>query len=163
MGGTGRGPGNITPVSEYNFWADPESAKIVFESGLKIKMVGWDISRTYAVLGPEGVAELRAIGTPLAHFCIDIQKTLQQFALTRTGLDGFDLPDPIGIAIALDPSVATDTQRRYIAIETQSSLSREQSVIDHLQVTGLTPNSEVVTEASHEKNKQMLFDAVRRP
>ena len=163
MGGTGRGPGNITPVSEYNFWADPESAKIVVESGLKIKMVGWDISRTYAVLGPEGVAELRAIGMPLAHFCIDIQKTLQQFALTRTGLDGFDLPDPIGIAIALGPSVATDTQRRYIAIETQSSLSRGQSVIDHLQVTGLTPNSEVVTEASHEKNKQMLFDAVRRP
>ena len=163
MGGTGRGPGYVTPVSEYNFWADPESANIVFESGLKIKMVGWDISNTYAVLGPEGVAELRAIGTPLAHFCIDIQKTLQQFALTRTGLESFDLPDPIAMAIALDPSVATDTQQRYIAIETQSSLCRGQSVGDHLQVTGYTPNAEVVTEASHEKFKQILFDAVCRP
>ena len=66
MGGTGRGHGNITPVGEYNFWADPEAAKVVFESGMRIKMVGWDISRTYAVIDPQDTAELRAIGTPLA-------------------------------------------------------------------------------------------------
>ena len=54
MGGTGRGHGNVTPVAEYNFWVDPEAAQIVFESGMPIKMVGWDISRTYAVLGPGG-------------------------------------------------------------------------------------------------------------
>ena len=127
-----------------------------------IKMVGWDISNTYAVLGPDGVAELRAIGTPLAHFCIDIQKTLQQIALTRTGLESFDLPDPIAMAIALDPSVATDTQRRFVAIETQSDLCRGQSVVDHLRVTGHIPNAEVVSEASREKFIQMLFDAVLR-
>ncbi len=40
MGGTGQGHGNVTPVGEYNFWADPEAAKFVFESGIRIKMVG---------------------------------------------------------------------------------------------------------------------------
>ena len=163
MGDIGRGHRNITPVGEYKFWTDPEAAKIVFETGLKTKMVGWDISVTYAVLGPEGVAELRAIGTSLAHFCIDIQKTLQQFALTRTGLGSLDLPDPIAMEIALDPSVAADTQQLFVAIETQSDLSRGQSVGDQLQVTGNIPNAEVVSEASHEKYKQILVDAVRRP
>ena len=30
MGGVGKGPGNVTSVSEYNIWADPEAAQIVF-------------------------------------------------------------------------------------------------------------------------------------
>ena len=61
MGGTRQGHGNITPVGEYNFWADPEAAKIVFESGMSIKMVGWDISRNYAVLNPQEVSNLRSL------------------------------------------------------------------------------------------------------
>ena len=139
-----------------------EAAKIVFESGMPIRMVGWDISRTYAVFTPEDTAALRAIGTPLAHFCVDIQKTVEQFALTTTRLRGFDLPDPITMAIALDPTVATDLQRRFVAIETQSDLCRGQSVVDHLHITGLEPNAEVITEASREQFLRILFDAVSR-
>ena len=161
MGGTGRGYGNVTPVAEYNFWADPEAAKTVFQSGMPLKMVGWDISRKYAVLGPKDGAALRAIGTPLAHFCIDIQRNVQQFALTTTQLDGFDLPDPIAMAVALDPAVAIDTVHCFVAIETGGELCRGQSVVDRLGLLGCQPNAEVVLKASRERFVQMLFDAVR--
>ena len=161
MGGTGQGHGNVTPVTEYNFWADPDSARIVFESGMPLKMVGWDISRQYAVLGPEDGAALRAVGTPLASFCIDIQRSVQQFALTTTQLDGFDLPDPIAMAVALDPSVATHTERCFVAIETGGDLCRGQSVVDRLGILVREPNAEVVLEASRERFVRMLFDAVR--
>lgn len=160
MGGTGRGHGNMTPVAEYNFWADPEAARIVFESGMPIKMVGWDISRTYAVFNPEDTEALRGVNTSLARFSVDIQKAVVQFALTTTRLPGFDLPDPIAMAIALDPSVATRTARRFVAVETVSPLCRGQSVVDRLQITGCEPNAEVVMEASREKFLQMLFAAV---
>ena len=160
MGGTGRGRGNITPVSEYNFWADPEAASIVFESGLPIKMIGWDISRKYAFFNPHDIDALRAIGTPLAHFCVDIQKTLHQFALTTTKLPGFDLPDPIAMAVALDPLVATHSEHLYVAIETQSSLCRGQSVVDHVHVLRRQPNAEVVREASRERFMDILYAAV---
>jgi purine nucleosidase len=160
MGGTGQGYGNVTPVAEYNFWADPEAAKIVFESGMSIKMAGWDISRTYAVFNPEDTAALRAIDTPLAHFCVDIQKTVKHFALTTTRLPGFDLPDPIAMAIALDPHVATRTHRCFVAIETVSPLCRGQSVVDHLHLMGREPNAEVILEASRQGFLRILFDAV---
>ncbi len=162
MGGTGRGHGNVTPVAEYNFWADPEAARIVFESGMSIKMVGWDISYTHAVLDPEDAAALRAVGTPLARFCVDIQKTVEQFALTTTHLQGFDLPDPIAMAIALDPNVATSTQRCFVAVETVSTLCRGQSVVDHLHLMGGEPNAEVIREASREQFLRILYDAVSR-
>jgi len=160
MGGTGQGHGNITPVGEYNFWADPEAAKIVFESGMCIKMVGWDISRTYAMFNPGDTANLRSIGPPLATFCVDIQATLTQFAMTQSKLPGFDLPDPIATAIALKPEVATETKSLYVAIETQSELCRGQSVVDHYGVLGQEPNAEVIMKASREQFLRMLFDAV---
>ena len=161
MGGTGQGHGNITPVGEYNFWADPEAAKIVFESGMRLKMVGWDISRIYATLNPEDTAKLRAIGTPLATFCVDIQATLTQFAMTQSKLPGFDLPDAIATAIALQPEVATETKSLFVAIETQSELCRGQSVVDHFAVLGQKPNAEVVLKASRGQFWDMLCDAVR--
>jgi purine nucleosidase len=160
MGGTGRGHGNIAPVSEYNFWADPQAARIVFESGIPVKMVGWDISRTYAMFNPEDIEALRAIGTSLAHFCVDIQKTLHQFALTTTKLPGFDLPDVITMAIALDPQVATQSEHLYVAIESESELCRGQSVVDHLHVLGREPNAEVVRKASRQRFLNMLHEAV---
>ena len=163
MGGTGRGHGNTTPVAEYNFWVDPEAASIVFESGMPLKMVGWDISRTYAVLDAEEAAELRAVGTPLAHFCVDIQKNVQQFALSTTRLPGFDLPDPIAMAVALDHAVATRTSRCFVAVETGSELCRGQSVVDHLHLLGRQPNAEVVVEASRELFLRMLYGAVTSP
>lgn len=161
MGGTGRGHGNITPVGEYNFWADPDAAKIVFESGMRLKMVGWDISRTYAVLNPQDTADLRGFGTPLAAFCVDIQATLTQFAMNQSKLQGFDLPDAIATAIALEPKVATETRSLFVAIENESDLCRGQSVVDHYGVLGEEPNTEVVLNASRKRFWDMLCDAVR--
>lgn len=162
MGGTGQGPGNVTPVAEYNIWADPEAAKVVFESGMPLTMVGWDISCGYAVFGPEDSARLRGIGTPLAEFCVDIQRVLDEWARENTRLAGFDLPDPIAMAVALDPAVATETRRLFVAVETGGTWSRGQTIVDHLNVTGREPNVEVVVEASRERFLDLLHAAVRR-
>jgi purine nucleosidase len=62
MGGTSDAVGNVAPAAEFNIWADPEAARIVFRSGAPIEMVGWDISRKYAVFTPEQSAALAALG-----------------------------------------------------------------------------------------------------
>lgn len=163
MGGTWQAYGNVTPVAEYNIWVDPEAAKIVFESGMPLEMVSWDISRLYAVLTPADAATMRQLGTPLAQFCIDIQGRVHDFSVESTQLKGFDLPDPIAMAVALDPSVATEVRRLYVAVETQGDLCRGQTVVDHLNLTKRPANLDVVMVADRDKFVQMLTAAVLAP
>ena len=112
MGGTSDNFGNVTAVAEYNIWADPESARIVFESGMQTTMIGWDISRKYAVFEEKDVAEIKAFKTPLADFTVDIQGTVLEMVTTELGLSGFDFPDPIAMAVALDNDVMISTMNQ---------------------------------------------------
>lgn len=54
MGGAACTVGNVTPAAEYNFWVDPEAARIVFHSSLTIEMVGWELCRREAKSPPGG-------------------------------------------------------------------------------------------------------------
>lgn len=163
MGGIGQGYGNVTPVAEYNIWVDPEAAHLVFSSSLPITMVGWDISRTRATFTPQEAQALRSIGTPLAEFCVDIQKSVQVFATQVSHLPGFDLPDPIAMAVALDPTICLNSKQLSVAIETKSELGRGQTIVDHMATTGNRPNVHVVLDVSRERFIEMLSQAVGTP
>ena len=159
MGGTSDHRGNFTAVAEYNVWADPEAAAIVFDSGAPLTMVGWDISRQYAVITPADAEELRGLG-PLGAFSVDIQRTLVEFTREHTKLPGFDLPDPIAMAIALDREVATDVRRVHVAVERRGELTRGQTVVDHDSRFG-PANADVVFAASRERFLALLRHALR--
>ena len=157
MGGVGMGYGNVTPVSEYNIWVDPEAAQIVFQSGMKMTMVGWDISIKYAAFDQQATQALRATEKLLANFVVDIQGAKAQFTAETSGKVGFDLPDPITVAVALDRSVATDVRNLYVEVALGEGLTRGQTIIDHTNILKKTPNMNVVLEASRDKFLKMLY------
>ncbi len=161
MGAVADHIGNVTPVAEFNMWVDPEAVDIVLKSGMHVEFVGWDISRTEAVITPQESAMIRSLGTDRASFSVDIQRVLEKFCAEETHLNGFDLPDPIAMAYAIDTSVATEAHHWYLSVETGSALTRGMVVMDTLGVMHQEPNAIVVTRASHEKFMSMLMDALR--
>lgn len=61
MGGAAYG-GNVTPTAEFNIWADPEAAEIVFQAELPIVMCGLDVTMK-CVLTREHLAQLASGGS----------------------------------------------------------------------------------------------------
>ena len=70
MGGSATS-GNATPAAEFNILVDPEAAKIVFESGIPIKMAGLNLTRQNH-MDMADVEQLRAIGGTVGDFAADI-------------------------------------------------------------------------------------------
>jgi purine nucleosidase len=172
MGGNPCCEGNVTPAAEYNIWVDPEAARIVFHSGLPIEMVGWHLCRGDANLLENDIRRIRAIGTPLANFVIDANRRAMEANRIQTGEIGIPLPDSTAMAVAIDPTIATQVSEHLVEIETQSDLTRGMTVVDRLNVTrdsrnravwkellqSNRPNPKIIWTIDIPRWKQLFFD-----
>jgi purine nucleosidase len=153
MGGAPCCEGNVTPAAEFNIWVDPEAARTVFASSAPIEMIGWHLSRFDAVLNEHEIQELLALQTPLAEFAIRANSTAAAAYHTQTGEYGISLPDPVAMAVLLDPQLKLKVSRHYVAIECNSELSRGMTVVDRLDVAADPRNSAVWSEIMRRSQK----------
>ena len=161
MGGTSDGTGNVSAAAEYNIWVDPEAAQIVFNSGLAITMVGWDNSYKYAMLKDKEINDMKSLKTKYANFCVDIQKTLIELTYSSYGFYGFDLPDPITMAIALDNNIILESQQLHVLVDARDGITRGQTIVDYFDAEQGNKNVRVVTKSDEKKFLNLLTELVR--
>ncbi|MFK7855504.1 MAG: nucleoside hydrolase [Granulosicoccus sp.] len=156
MGGAAATLGNVTPAAEYNIWCDPEAAKRVLQSGMSITLLGWELSCEEATLDDLEVADILALDTDRARLAIQSNCTAVDALRQLQGQAGLALADPVAMAVALDPSIATNSSRHYVDIETNSALTRGMTVVDKNHVTGNEPNAEVCFAIDTSRWKELL-------
>ena len=159
MGGA-IGEGNVTASAEFNIWADPEAAAIVFDCGRPITMIGLDVTHQ-ALVTAEDAAGMAALGTRTGRVFADLLAFFGRFHRERYGWDGSPIHDAVAVAhVALPGLVATAEHR--VDIETVSDLTRGRTVVDLRGVGGRPSNAEVGTSIDRDRFVAMLVEAVGR-
>lgn len=139
MGGNVAAAGNITPVSEFNFWCDPEAAQRVFASGIPIEMVGLDVTRRL-LFGP---GEIEALGGGKTDGATGELKAMLRFYLEfhrqYEQLDACVINDPLALALLLHPEWGTSVPL-HVEIAGGEGPGRGQSIADRRSVPAKPPN-----------------------
>lgn len=157
MGGA-IGLGNWTPSAEFNIYADPEAADVVFRSGIPITLV--PLEATHQVLATETVmARIAALGTPVARMS---DALLRYFAETYERVFGFDAPavhDPCAVAAIVDPTLL-HTRPMNVEVDLGSELSLGRTVCDVYGTTGRSPNAEVAMGIEVDRFWELMLAAL---
>ncbi len=103
MGGSLNGVGNVTPVAEFNFFADPDAAQTVVRSGLPVTLVGLDVTHQARIRREAFLERAERSQAQGAGFLRDVSKQYFDFAESRGKKECF-LHDPLAIGVAIDPS-----------------------------------------------------------
>lgn len=149
MGGAAFGPGNVTPVAEFNIHADPQAAQIVLSSGAPLVMFGLDVTHQ-AVAKAARVEALREAGGQVCQTAAAL--------LTAYGREEGFLHDPCVIAYLMRPSLFGG-QAGHLAVDCDAGPNLGRTVCASGKEA---PNATVITEIDADGFFALLTERLAR-
>ncbi|MEA5074368.1 MAG: nucleoside hydrolase [Eubacterium aggregans] len=144
MGGAFRSHGNCSPVAEFNFWADPDAAELVFKNlNRPITMVGLDVTRQ-VVMTPNYTQLIHYFGGPIAECIEGMIAFYTDFHWKQEKTLGIVVNDPLALAYYLNPELCGG-EDYYVSIVTEGKATG-MSMVDVQGIEGRAPNAHVLTE-----------------
>ncbi|KQX69402.1 nucleoside hydrolase [Angustibacter sp. Root456] len=163
MGG-GHDVGNETASAEFNIWADPEAAEMVFAAGFeKVTLVPLDATHQ-ALVSADDCTRMKALGTP-AGIAADVLIGRRVSAYTRghgvAVADAAPVHDALCTAYLVEPKVIS-TRHLHVCVETQGKYTVGRTVIDTRTHDSLPPNCHVALQADAPLFVQQLMETFAR-
>ncbi|QQO10222.1 nucleoside hydrolase [Breznakiella homolactica] len=156
MGGAVEG-GNVTPRAEFNIYADPDAAAIVFSAGVPIVMAGLDVTKK-ALMFEADAAELRRTGRRIPVFAADIFERYFRY-YREQGIEGCYLHDPCSVAYLLDPSLFT-SGKMHVSVGTSDGELLGATVCSGPDSAEKQANAEVLLDIDRPRFIKMVKDAL---
>ncbi|AIU73004.1 ribonucleoside hydrolase [Hafnia alvei FB1] len=140
MGGA-YGTGNFTPSAEFNIYADPEAARVVFTSGVPLVMMGLDLTNQTTCTA-DVISRMKKVGGPAGELFSDIMSFTLKTQYENYGLAGGPVHDATCIGYLINPD-AFKMQDMYVEIDVNNGPCYGRTVCDELGVTGKQSNTKV--------------------
>ena len=147
MGGSFFAGGNMSPVGEFNVYADPESTAIVLAAGIPTVIMPLDVTHK-AIIDKEKMAGIQAINNRASAAVIEVLEAYER-------ISGGPLHDPTVIAYLLNPAIFSG-KFCNVEVELDSPLTRGMTVVDWRSKTDRAPNATWMTEIDNEQFYQMM-------
>jgi len=152
--------GNRTAMAEFNIWADPEAAAIVYASGAPLVMAGLDVTHQFLVTD-ERIAQVDAIGGQLATVLAGLFRFFAgSYSRRHEHMVGAALHDPLAVLAVTHRELFTVSER-HVAVETRGELTRGMTVIDRRDLKERpAPNCTVLETVDSDAAWQLILQAI---
>jgi purine nucleosidase len=157
MGGAVNTLGNDTPSAEYNFWVDPDAAKVVLNE-LDVTLVDWGLTVRQAMLEADELAVFEDADSEYAEFFTTITEHPREFSKDRLGVDATTQPDSLTVACMLAPDLVTQANTYHVDVDEREGLTRGYSMVDELGITDGKPRTTVVEAVDADAFETMFGD-----
>ena len=160
MGG-GTLHGNRAPHAEFNIWADPEAASVVFNYGGPLKMVGLNTTHQ-VVISKSFVERVAALKTRRAIFAAELLDFFSTTYGEQLGVYGGPLHDPCAVFAVTHPELF-DLREKRVEIELYGEFTRGMTAVDERPIVASKkgkPNALVAYEPKAAEIFDLIYAAV---
>jgi purine nucleosidase len=156
MGGAYYGQGNTRNFpAEFNLYADPEAASVVFSNWPMLTMISWEATISHG-LPFDDFKALMEYDNPRSQFLKNSTKQLLAFIETNFNTQMSYAADPLAMAVMLEPDIVTQSAEKFVQIERFGRFSRGMTVVDWWGTSQKAPNVEIVLEVDKARFFNML-------
>ena len=151
--------GNMTPAAEFNILADPDAAHIVFSSGVKLVMMGLDLTRQ-ASATKEVVEKIKSLNNKASKLFVDL---MEFFAASQKNVFGWTAPpvhDPTTIAYIIDPE-CIEVKPMFCEIERWSERSYGRTLCDYFGILKKKPNVDVAVKLDFDRFWNLVYENLK--